>query len=122
MSRVAFRFLATGFSNRMLRENLAPPLGVAPAMIPAGRMTYDLRRPRLHALIAPIPRTNRYTITYEGLRTAVFLLSVHARILRPGLALLSPRAPTNCTVPLRRAFDYLDQVIGQWCLQARIPA
>src|SRR5262249_2135072 len=107
---VVFRFLPAGFSNRMLREHLAFLLGVAPAMIPAGRMTYDLRRLRLHGLIARFPRTNRYTITYEGLRTAVFLLSVHARILRPGLALLSPRAPTNCTIPLRRAFDHLDEV------------
>ncbi len=119
---VVFRFLSTGFSNRMLREHLAPLLGVAPAMIPAGRMTYDLRRLRLHGLIARIAHSNRYTITPEGLRTAIFLLSVHARILRPGLAMLSPRAPANCTTPLRRAFDHLDEVMDQWCLQARIAA
>lgn len=119
---VVFRFLATGFSNRMLREHLAPLLGVAPAMIPAGRMTYDLRRLRLHGLIARIPRTNRYTITTEGLRTALFLLSVHTRILRPGLAMLSPRAPANCPASLRKAFDPLNEVMDQWCLQARIPA
>jgi len=119
---IVFRFLSAGFSNRMLREQLAPLLGVAPAMITAGRMTYDLRRLRLHGLIARIPRTNRYTITTEGLRTALFLLSVHARILRPGLAMLSPRAPTNCSAPLRRAFDHLDEVMDQWCYQARIAA
>jgi hypothetical protein len=119
---VVFRSLSTDFSNRMLREHLAPLLGVAPAMIPAGTMTYDLRRLRLHGLIARIPRTNRYTITSEGLRTAVFLLSVHTRILRPGLALISPRIATNCSAPLRRAFDHLNEVMDQWCLQTRIPA
>jgi hypothetical protein len=118
---IGFRFLATGFSNRMLREHLAPLLGIAPAMMPAGRMTYDLRRLRLHGLIIRTPRTNRYTVTTEGRRTAIFLLSVHARILRPGLAMLSPCAPANCA-PLRRAFDQLDEVMDQWCLRARIAA
>lgn len=119
---VVVRFLSAGFSNRMLREHLAPLLGTAPAMISAGRMTYDLRRLRLHGLIARIPHTNRYTMTPEGLRTAVFLLSVHARIVRPGLAVLSPRAPANCAIPLRKAFDHLEETIDQWCGQARIPA
>jgi hypothetical protein len=118
---VVFRFLSSGFSNRMLREQLAPLLGVAPATISAGKMTYDLRRLRLHGLIARIPHTNRYTITTDGARTAVFLLSVHTRILLPGLAIISPRAPTD-TAPLRKAFDHLDEVMDQWCRQARIPA
>jgi len=119
---VVFRFLSAGFSNRMLREHLAPLLGVAPATISAGKMTYDLRRLRLHGLIARIPHTNRYTITTEGQRTAIFLLTVHARVLRPGLSMLSPRAPAACTTPLRKAFDHLDEVMDQWCRQARTAA
>jgi hypothetical protein len=119
---VVFRLLSTGFSNRMLREHLAPLLGVGPAMIPAGRMTYDLRRLRLHHLIARTPHTHRYMVTDEGLRIAVFLLSVQARILRPGLSLLLPPASAAGDAPLRAAFDHLEDVMNQWCLRPRVPA
>jgi hypothetical protein len=37
-----------------------------------GRITYDLRRLRLHGLIKRIPKTRRYRITANGLRTAIF--------------------------------------------------
>jgi hypothetical protein len=39
-----------GFNNRDLRALVAELLGVDPATITAGRMTYDLRRLRLHGL------------------------------------------------------------------------
>jgi DNA-binding IclR family transcriptional regulator len=35
-------------------------------------MTYDLRRLRLHGLIRRIPKTNRYQITAQGLKVAMF--------------------------------------------------
>jgi hypothetical protein len=38
----------------------------------AGRMTYDLRRLRLHQIIQRIPRTNRYQLTPFGLQIAMF--------------------------------------------------
>jgi hypothetical protein len=38
-------------------------LGLDPAQYPAGRMTYDLRRLRLHGLIERIPKSHRYDIT-----------------------------------------------------------
>ena len=41
--------------------------GVAPALTP-GRMTYDLRRLRLHGLIERIPGTHRYRLTDHGSR------------------------------------------------------
>ena len=40
---VVFRLLPDGFSNRDLRVHLAPLLGIDPASMTAGRMTYDLR-------------------------------------------------------------------------------
>lgn len=46
-----FVFLARGLSNKDLREQLAPLLGKRPGDIQPGRMTYDLRRLRLHGLI-----------------------------------------------------------------------
>src|SRR3954467_5846036 len=48
---LVFRLLARGFSNRDLRDCWAPLLGKAPSQLPPGRMTYDLRRLRLHGLI-----------------------------------------------------------------------
>jgi hypothetical protein len=67
-----FVFLARGFSNKGLREQLAPLLGMRPGEIRPGRMTYDLRRLRLHGLIERIPKTQRYRLTGTGLRTALF--------------------------------------------------
>jgi len=68
-----------------------------------GRLTYDLRRLRLHGLIARIPKTHRYRFTQTGLRTALFYTRIYARVLRPGLALVSPHAPDHHPV-LTRAF------------------
>ncbi len=49
-------------------------------------MTYDLRRLRLHGLIQRIPKTNRYQITAQGLKVAMFFSRTYTRLLRPGLA------------------------------------
>ena len=50
----------TGSATRDLRAHLAPLLGLTPADMTPGRMTYDLRRLRLHGLIERIPGTHRY--------------------------------------------------------------
>jgi hypothetical protein len=67
-------------------------------------------------LITRIPRTRRYTVTPQGLRIAMLLRRVYARILRPGLALTTGPAGGPHTIPLRRAFERLDHVIERWCL------
>jgi hypothetical protein len=55
-----------------------------------GRLTYDLRRLRLHlhGPIERLPGSLRYRATAEGLRIAAFLSSVSARVLTPGQAQL----------------------------------
>ncbi|MEX2283303.1 MAG: hypothetical protein WEE89_12540, partial [Gemmatimonadota bacterium] len=88
---VMFRLLPRGFSNRDLRLHLAPLLGLEPCSISAGRMTYDLRRLRLHGLIERTPGSHRYHLTTTGLRTALFFTRAYARLLRPGISqLLQP--------------------------------
>lgn len=82
---VVFRLQPNGFTNRDLREHLAGLLGLEPGHITPGRMTYDLRRLRLHELIERIPRTHRYRVTDFGLRTALFFTRAYARIIRDGL-------------------------------------
>jgi hypothetical protein len=42
-------------------------------------MTYDLRRLRLNGLIRRLPHTNRYTLTEDGIRIAVFYTKVYNR-------------------------------------------
>jgi hypothetical protein len=106
---VVFRLLPDGFSNRHLREHLAPLVGIEPQAMTAGRMTYDLRRLRLHGLIERIPGTHRYRVTPSGLRVAMFFTRTYARLMRPALAhTFDARAvPT----PIRRQFDRLDDLI-----------
>ena len=77
-----------GFRNRQLRPLLAQYLGLKETDMTPGRMTYDLRRLRLHRLIERIDGTHRYRLTDAGLRTALFYSRVYARVLRPGLSIL----------------------------------
>jgi hypothetical protein len=95
----AFRLLPNGFTNRDLRYHLAPLLGLRPEAMTRGQITYDLRRLRVHGLIAKIPGTHRYLITPQGIRQALFLTRVTTRLLIPGLAELTdptPRPPPGC--------------------------
>ena len=82
---VLFRLLPEGFTARDLRQHVAPLLGLAPDALSAGRVTYDLRRLRLHGLIERQPKRHRYGVTDAGLRLALFLPRVWARTVRPGL-------------------------------------
>jgi hypothetical protein len=47
---VVFSLQLRGFNNREMRVLLAQLLGLDPANYPIGRMTYDLRRLRLHGI------------------------------------------------------------------------
>ncbi len=116
-----FQLLPAGFSNRNLRENLAPLLGQQPADLTPGRMTYHLRRLRLHAMIERIPNSHRYRVTDLGLRAAWFFTRTYSRILRPGLGRILP----ELSLPngsLRRCFDKLDQEVKSWVEEAKLAA
>jgi len=111
---VLFVFQLRGFSNKDLREPLARLLGLRPEQLTAGRMTYDLRRLRLHGLIERIKKTHRYRLTPSGLRVAVLFNRVYARLLRPTLSALSPRAPAQATgldPTFRRLQQQIDHAI-----------
>ena len=106
---VVFRLLPRGFSAAELRAHLAPLLGLAPEALTPGRITYELRRLRLHGLIERIGGSHRYRVTDAGLPQALFLSRVHSRLFRPGLAELTSSTPLAGTV--RRAFDAFDAAI-----------
>jgi hypothetical protein len=115
-----FRLLPVGFSNKDLRMHLAPLLGIDPAHMTAGTMTYDLRRLRLHGIIERIPHTNRYQVTNFGLRVAMFYSRSYARLLRPGLASIFDENVVDDR--LRRQFDHLVTAIDDHIERARLAA
>jgi len=108
---VLFVFQTDGFTSSQLRAPLAQLLGIAPAMITRGRMTYDLRRLRLHGIVERIARTHRYRLTSDGLRVAMFFSRTWARLLRPGLSFAAPSAPAD---QLGRAFRHLESEITRF--------
>jgi hypothetical protein len=118
---VLFDLLPTGFSNRQLRARLAPLLGLDPEQLTPGKMTYHLRRLRLHGLIERVPHSHRYRLTSFGLRVALFFARTYDRLLRPGLGNIQPMLSRSAN-PLRRCFDRLEQEVNAWLEQARIAA
>jgi hypothetical protein len=107
------RLLPNGFTNRDLRSLIAPLLGTTIEDISAGKMTYDLRRLRMHGLIDRIPHSRRYRITDTGLHDALLFTHAHDHLLRTGLAELAdpdPPWPSQLRTASRayqRAFDKL---------------
>ena len=107
-----FNLLPCGFSNKDLRERMAQLLGLGPGHFTQGKMTYDLRRLRLHGLIERIPKSHRYRVTDFGFRVALLMTRTYNCILRPGIAVAldpTPPAPTR----LRRAVDRVDHVMAR---------
>ncbi|MGH9045465.1 MAG: hypothetical protein ACRDVP_11685 [Acidimicrobiales bacterium] len=103
----------TGFSNKSVRGQGSGLLGKDYS---SSQMSYDLRRLRLHRLIDRIPGTNRYVLTPEGIRVAVFYTKLHSRLLGPLLDADKPPAP----IELRRALRTVDRVLGDYVVNARL--
>jgi hypothetical protein len=118
---LGFMLSVRGFTNRQLRERVAGLLGQPPESVTAGRMTYDLRRLRLHGLIQPIKKSHRYRLTQRGIQVAMFFTRTYARILRPGLAQITPQAWQDCS-SLRSSFDDLLRHIDQFVHHANLAA
>jgi hypothetical protein len=116
---LVFRLLPRGFSQRDLREHWAPLLGKDPSAMTPGRMTYQLRRLRLHGLIARQEGTHRYVITDFGLRVSLFFTRGYARILRPGLSVVMEESRDD-PPPLRRAFDQLEAAMDRHVAEAKM--
>ena len=107
---VLFKFLPDGFSNRSLRDHVAPLLGQPAGTMTPGQATYDLRRLRLHGLIERIPHTHRYRPTEFGFAAALFLTRAYNRLIRPGLADLADPASTG---PLHTALTRLNRDVDR---------
>jgi hypothetical protein len=76
--------VADGFRAADLRPCLAALAGHSPDTVPAGAVSYQLRRLRLHGMIERIPRSHRYRVTDAG-SNRLFFIRLYNRLLRPGL-------------------------------------
>ena len=87
-------------------------------------MTYDLRRLRRKGFIQRIPRTQRYELTSEGRRLAVFFSKTYSRIVNPSLAELDPTLPAEITArsPLATSWRAFERAIEDKIKHAAIAA
>ncbi len=116
---VMFRLLPCGFRSRDLREHIAPLLGDDPSQWTQGRLTYQLRRLRLHGLIERVPGSTRYTVTERGIKVALWFSRCHARLFRPALGeLLADEFPDDA--PMRRALDKFDQEVDRYLDRVKV--
>ena len=115
-----FLGLPEGFRNASMRDWMAQALAVPADAYSPGRMTYDLRRLRLHGLIERIPRSHRYRTTAAGIRVALFFTKVHSHILRPGLSQLFDGCPKAPNRPVATAMRRLDQAFAALLDQAKL--
>ncbi|WP_220040802.1 hypothetical protein [Streptomyces sp. NTH33] len=105
--------VATGFTNKNLRVLIAGLLG---GDYRPGQMTYDLRRLRLAGLICRLPHSNRYQLTSDGIRIAVFYTKIYNRLLTPLTAADQPQAPPE----LRQALRTFDRHVDSYIDRARL--
>lgn len=113
-----FVLLPTGFANADLRVFVAALLDQDPALYSTGRMTYDLRRLRLHGLIRRQLHSHRYRVTDDGLRIALFFTRGHARFFQTGLALDCPLPSGSAPRVLVQASQAIDRFLEEAKLAA----
>jgi len=114
-----FRLLPCGFKARDLRAHLAMITGQPEAIITQGKLTYQLRRLRLHGMIERVPHHHQYQVTTFGFRAAYFFTRIHARLYRPAVpdqAGISPPASSA----LARRFQAVDEEINRHIDDAKL--
>ena len=104
----------TGITNKSLRALMTDCRGID---YTTNQASYDLARLRLNGLIDRVPAKNRYRLTSDGLRFAIFYTKLHDRLLRPLLAADQPPAPP----PIRKALRTIDTHIAERIDNARLP-
>jgi DNA-binding PadR family transcriptional regulator len=113
-----FELLPEGFRNADLRSKVAELLNQEPGTYSQGRMTYDLRRLRLHGLIERQPHSNRYHITQDGARIILFFTRAEARFFSIVLAIEHPMEARQAPRVLVQASQAIDRLIQEAKLAA----
>lgn len=112
-----FALSPTGFRHRDVRTPIAQFLGRDPDQYAAGRITYDLRRLRLHGLIDRVPHSHRYRLTDRGARLAILYVRVYARGFRPAASL-----PTFGTRRGPQVLERVDAALTKFLQEVRLVA
>jgi hypothetical protein len=113
-----FELLPEGFRNADLRVKVAELLNQNPDLYSQGRMTYDLRRLRLHGLIERQPHSNRYRVTQDGIRIILFFTRAEARFFSVLLAIEQPLESRQAPRVLVQASQAVDRLIQEAKLAA----
>jgi hypothetical protein len=121
------RLHVRGFSNRDLREALTGLVGADPGDMSPGRMTYLLRKLKLHRVIGRLSKSHRYQLTEEGLRLSLFYTRTYDRLLMPAAAqVLKPGHDTGAgsnTSPRRSdCFTRLAEAMDACCRKCHLVA
>ena len=77
------------------------------------------RRSEAEPGCARIPKTHRYRITPEGLRTAIFYTRLYNRSMRTGLAIIAP-ATTKSAFPMAKSTRAAEAAINIWYEHAKL--
>jgi hypothetical protein len=121
------RMHVRGFTNSEFRELLAQMAGTDPANMTQGKMTYLLRKLKLHRVIARIRKTHRYQLTELGVRLCLFYTRAYERLLVPGAshALISDSDAKRGDIhqPRRRdCFEQLANAMDACCRTCQLAA
>lgn len=119
---ILFFLLPQGFTNALLREQVARLMGRDPKTYRQGQMTYDLRRLRLHGLIERIPYSHRYRVTSKGMKISVFYTKVYGRVLRGGLSQLFDGLDIHGDRKMIAAFNKVEAAIEEHAQCAKLAA
>ena len=101
---------------RQVRRQFGIKSGAVDSAGPIDARICHHRRLRVTGLITRIPGKNRYRLTGDGLRFAIFYTKLHDRLLRPLLATGQPPAPP----PFRKALHTIDIHITESIDRARL--
>ena len=114
-----FTLLPQGLRHSDLRPVMAQLLGLELEHYSQGKMTYDLRRLRLHGVIERIPGSRRSKLTDLGTKAEHFYTRIYARALRPAF---SSSYDTNSTSKPTNTIAKLDRAIGELLQEVQLAA
>jgi len=110
-SLCCFTHLLSGITSRSL-----PPLvaGFLPRYSPR-QMSYDLRRLRQNGFLVRTAGSQRYQLTPDGQRLAIFFAKTYARVVTPSLAELDPALPEQIASAsaLARSWRAFDRALDE---------
>jgi DNA-binding HxlR family transcriptional regulator len=106
-----------GLRHNNLRPAVAQLLGTTTDEYTQGKMTYDLRRLRLHGIVQRIDGSHRYRLTEIGTKVTQLFTRLYVRVIRPALSVEgNSKKKTRSTL----AIDNYDIAISKLLEEAQL--